>query len=87
MEITSSTIEEYKRAEQWIDSVIDKMDQTWTDIQKVAYIDHAIGRRMSYTANFDTEEFEMLGSRALWHMVDVGEGVCNRNCKLREIYA
>lgn len=75
--LTPSTAEEYKRAEMWIDKVIDGMNPNWTDIQKVAYIDNQIGQKISYTPDFDTEVCNLENARALWRIIDSGYGVCN----------
>lgn len=54
----SSTIEEYKNAEDWIEAVLEGINPNWTDIQKLAYIDNAIGKKISYSPDFNTEVFD-----------------------------
>ena len=73
----SSTTEEYINAETWIESVLQEMDENWTDIQKVAFIDNAIGKKISYSPDFDTEVYDVWASKALWKIIDSGYGVCN----------
>lgn len=75
--LTASTAEEYKNGEIWIESVLQGMDAEWSAIQKVAYIDHAIGKKISYTPDFDTEVCNQANARALWKIIDSEYGVCN----------
>lgn len=75
--IGESRANEYLEGEKWIDSVINSLDENWSDIEKVAYIDNAIGKRISYTPDFGTEEFDANGARALWKIISSGYGVCN----------
>lgn len=72
-----STAKEYRNAEIWIDSILEQIDEKWSDIQKVAFIDNAIGKKISYSPDFDTEVFDASESRALWKIIDSGYGVCN----------
>lgn len=72
-----STVEEYITAEEWIESILQQIDESWTDIQKVAFIDNAIGKKISYSPDFDTEVFRSDNSRALWKIIKNGYGVCN----------
>lgn len=72
----TSTFEEFKNGEEWIKSVIQQLNPEWTDIQKVAFIDNAIGKKISYSPDFDTEIYDKKGSRAVWKMIDSGYGVC-----------
>lgn len=72
-----STADEYRNAEIWIQSVLQGIKEDWTAIQKVAFIDNAIGKKISYTPDFDTEVSEMSDSRALWKIIQSGYGVCN----------
>lgn len=73
----TSSVEEYKQAEEWIHSIIEKLNPDWTDIEKVAYIDNAIGKKISYCPDFDTEVFNAVDARALWKIISSGYGVCN----------
>ncbi len=75
--IGQSTAQEYKNAEKWIDSVIQEINPNWSDVEKVAYIDSTIGKKISYTPDFGTELFEAGDARALWKIIDSGYGVCN----------
>ncbi len=72
-----SSAKEYKEAEEWIDSLISSLNPEYSDAQKIAVIDNAIGRKLSYSPNFDTETFNELNSRALWRVISSGYGVCN----------
>lgn len=75
--IGQSTAKEYKNAEQWIDSVLQRINPNWSDVEKVAYIDSVIGKKISYTPDFGTELFKEGDARALWKIIDSGYGVCN----------
>ena len=75
--IGQSTAKEYKNAEKWIDSVIQGINPNWSDVEKVAYIDSVIGKKISYTPDFGTELFKEGDARALWKIIDSGYGVCN----------
>ena len=72
-----STVEEYRDAEGWINSVLEGIKPEWTDIQKVAFIDNAIGKKISYAPEFGTEMFNENDARALWKIISSGHGVCN----------
>ena len=43
-----STVKEYIEGEEWVSSILDNIQEEWTDIQKLAYIDTAIGKKISY---------------------------------------
>lgn len=73
----SSRASEYKVAIEWIDSVINSLEPNYTDAQKLAVIDNAIGKRISYSADFDTEVFNESNCRAMWKIIESGYGVCN----------
>ena len=75
--VGSSTAQEYINGEAWVDSVLQEIDANWSTIQKIAFIDHAIGKKISYSPDFDTEVFNMTQSRALWKIINSGYGVCN----------
>lgn len=77
LDLKPSTVEEYKSGEKWIEKVLQGIDEKWNDIQKVAYIDNAIGKKISYSPDFDTEAFDIGDARALWKIIDSGYGVCN----------
>lgn len=75
--IGNSTVNEYKNSELWIESILHKMPSNWTDIQKVAYIDNEVGKKINYSPDFYTEVFDEGGARALWKIINSGYGVCN----------
>lgn len=75
--LAPSTVQEYKNGEAWIGKVMSGINPDWTNIQKVAYIDNAIGKKISYSPDFDTEVFDAEEARALWKIIDSGYGVCN----------
>lgn len=75
--LNSSTAEEYRNTEKWIESVLNGINEEWSDIQKVAFIDNAIGKKISYTPDFDTEVCNHGEARALWKIINTGYGVCN----------
>jgi len=72
-----STGKEYIKGEEWISSVLQGIQEEWTDVQKLAYIDTAIGKRISYTPDFGTEVEDSEDARALWKIIASGYGVCN----------
>lgn len=72
-----SSIEEYKVAEKWIEDVLQQIDPNWTTIQKIAYIDWAIGKKISYSPDFNTEVFNEENARGLWKIIASGYGVCD----------
>ena len=72
-----STASEYKKAEEWIASIIDKLNPEYSQAQKMAVIDNEIGKKISYSPDFDTEVFNSANSRALWRIISSGYGVCN----------
>lgn len=55
------------------------MNPEWSDIQKVAFIDNTIGKKISYTPEFGTEACIKWSEkpRALWKIISSGYGVCN----------
>ena len=75
--LAPSTTQEYKNGEAWIGKVMSGINPDWTNIQKIAYIDNAIGKKISYSPDFDTEVFDAEEARALWKIIDSGYGVCN----------
>ena len=72
-----SSVEEYIKGEEWINSVIEKVDESWSDVEKIAYISYQIGDKISYSADFETEVFDEKKSRATWKIIVSGYGVCN----------
>ncbi len=77
IDLGKSTAQEYLNGEAWIEEVESGIDPEWSDVEKIAYIDNAIGKRISYTPDFDTEVSDDKGARALWKILDSGYGVCN----------
>ena len=72
-----STGKEYVSSERWIEDVLSNIDSDWSDIKKIAFIDHMIGKKISYSPDFSTEVEDQEGARALWKIIDSGYGVCN----------
>ena len=73
----TSTASEYKEAEEWITSLIDSLNPEYSKAQKLAVIDNAIGKKISYSPDFDTEVSNSSDCRALWKIISSGYGVCN----------
>ena len=73
----SSTGKEFLEGEKWIESVLSRIKPEYSKAQKVAIIDNAIGRRISYSPDYDAETFVPWDSRALWKIISTGYGVCN----------
>lgn len=74
---SGSTVQEFINAEKWITEVLSNVKEEWSDVQKIAYIDNCIGKKISYTPDFDTEVYDDVSARALWKIIDKGYGVCN----------
>lgn len=72
-----STVEEYKNAENWIQNVVQQINPKWNMLQKIAFIDNSIGKRISYSPDYLTEACDEFNARALWKIIDSGYGVCN----------
>ena len=72
-----STAKEFIEAEKWINDVINDINPKYSDAQKLALINNAIGKKISYSPDFDTEVFDQKDSRALWKIISSGYGVCN----------
>lgn len=79
-----STASEYKEAEEWINSIIDNLNPEYSKAQKMAVIDNAIGKKISYSPDFDTEVFDSADCRALWKIISSGYGVCNGIAKVEQ---
>lgn len=77
IDLEQSTVEEYIEGESWINNVLSQINPKWTDIQKLAYIDNQIGKKISYTPNFDTEMENQSDERCCWKIISSGYGVCN----------
>lgn len=80
----TSTASEYKEAEEWITSLIDSLNPEYSKAQKLAVIDNAIGKKISYSPDFDTEVFNSSDCRALWKIISSGYGVCNGIAKVEQ---
>ncbi|MBQ2938109.1 MAG: hypothetical protein IJE05_04455 [Clostridia bacterium] len=79
-----STAGEYKEAEEWITSIMDNLNPEYSKAQKMAIIDNAIGKKISYSPDFDTEVFDESDCRALWKIISSGYGVCNGIAKVEQ---
>lgn len=77
LSVGMSTGQEYLTGETWVSSVLEGIHPEWTDIQKLAHIDTAIGKRISYSPEFGTEAEKTEDARALWRIITEGYGVCN----------
>ena len=75
--LSASTAEEYRNSEIWIEEVLQGIKLEWSNIQKVAYIDYAIGKKISYSPDWNTEVSNVGDARALWKIINSGYGVCN----------
>ena len=73
----TSTVQEYKQGEEWISSLIESMEHVQSKAQKLAIVDHAIGKKISYSPDFETEVFDGSEARALWKIISTGYGLCN----------
>lgn len=79
-----STTSEYKEAEEWISSIVQKLKPEYSKAQKMAIIDNAIGKKISYSPDFDTEVFNKSDCRTLWKIISSGYGVCNGIAKVEQ---
>ena len=68
---------EYLQGEKWIEEVLKKIKPEYTDAQKIAIIDNAIGRKISYSPDYETEIFNYEDCRSIWRIISTGYGVCN----------
>ena len=73
----ASNVQDYINADKWITNLIDSIDPKYSDAQKIAIIDNAIGKKISYSPDFDTEVFDSDDCRAMWKIINSGYGVCN----------
>ena len=80
----SSTANEYKEDEEWINSIIDSLNPEYSKAQKMAIIDNAIGKKISYSPDFGTEVFDENGNRAIWRIISSGYGVCNGIARIEQ---
>lgn len=77
LDLKDSTVEQFIEAEKWIQSILRKIPKEWTDLQKIAYVDVQVGKKMSYVPNWDTEVSNEDDGRALWEIITTGYGICN----------
>ncbi len=75
--VLNSLGQEYKNAEEWISYVLGKLKPEYTTAQKIAVIDNEIGKKISYSADFGTKNFDEDKARCLWKIISSGYGVCN----------
>ena len=79
-----STVSEYKEAEKWISSLVNSLNPEYSKAQKMAVIDNAIGKKISYSPDVGTEVFSPTDCRALWKIIASGYGVCNGIAKVEQ---
>lgn len=84
LDMVSSTGQEFINTEEWIRDILENIQDSWSDIQKIAYIDYRIGKRISYSPDFDTEVSDDESARALWKIGNSGYGVCNGIAQLEQ---
>ena len=77
LKMKASNPREYIQGEEYIDEIVNAINPEWTNIQKIAYIDNCIGKKLSYDPMFGTEKEDSAGDRALWKILCRGYGVCN----------
>ena len=75
--IYTSSAMEYKQAEEWMEDVISTLKPDYRVAQIIAVIDNAIGRKISYSPDFDTEVFNDNDSGAFFRIISSGYGTCN----------
>lgn len=71
------TGKEYKEAEEWIKTLLNSLKPKYTEAQKLAIIDNAIGKKISYSPDFKTEIFNSQDCRNIWKIISSGYGICN----------
>lgn len=79
-----STGNEYKQAEEWIESLINSLDPNYTKAQKLAIIDNQIGKIISYSPDIDTEVFNNNNARSIWKIICSGYGICSGVAELEK---
>ena len=79
-----SKVNEYKDSLKWIESVLSKIDDKYTPLQKIAIIDNEIGKKISYAPDYDTELTNEQDLRAMWKIISTGYGVCNGIARLEQ---
>ena len=76
LKFKASTPEEYVEGEKYINELLKGLNPEWSDIQKVAYIDNCIGKKLSYDPQYETEVFDECKDNTLWTVLNTGYGVC-----------
>lgn len=77
LHIGASSVEDYTIAKNWIDEVVKSINPEYSVLQKVAMVLHAMGKRLSYSSTYHTENFSEGKTRNVWKIISSGEGVCN----------
>lgn len=75
--MAESTFEEYVAGEKWIEQVLAQINPEWTDVQKLAFVDNQIGKKISYSPEHGTEIEDGNDERCCWKIISSGQGVCN----------
>ena len=76
--------QEYFKAEKWIEEVLENVDRNWTNIQKIAYIDNSIGKKISYSEEYGTEAFDIKSSINIWKIICNEKGICTGIAELEK---
>lgn len=80
----NSSVEEFLKAEEWFSSILNGIQPEWTDAQKLAHIDYSIGKKISYSPEWDSEAEDRYEVRGLSSAVNSGYGVCNGIAQVEE---
>ena len=70
-------LEEYVQGEKWIQSIIEQIKPEWVDIQKLAFIDNQIGKKISYSPSHGTEVENKENEKCVWRIISTGYGICD----------
>ena len=73
----NSTLQEFIEGEKWISSVVAGVDSNWNDIEKIAYVDRCIGKKIGFYPAEETEIENAEDVRSLWKIIANGYGLCN----------
>ena len=76
LKFKASTPEEYVEGEKYINELLKGLNPEWSDIQKVAYIDNCIGKKLRYDPQYETEVYDECKDNTLWTVLNTGYGVC-----------
>ena len=84
------SIDDFYKGEEIINSIIEKIDPSWTDLQKTAYVHYEMGKHISYYPDFNllsrnintTDGINLMNEvnndcRNIWKQFRTGKGVCN----------